>query len=205
MIKINNLFINFQQETIYKDFNLLVSKGEKLAITGKSGTGKSTLLNLLGGFIPDFKGKVLIKEITLNDTTINEIRKLIAWLPQEISLKFNTVQELFYAPFEFALNKDSKPSLKNINEIFSAFDLSLDLLEKDINEISGGQKQRIVLASCLLLNKPILLIDEPTSALDDSIKKKVADYIFNIKNLTVIAVTHDSYWAENSDNIINLD
>ncbi len=204
MIKINNLFINFQKEIIFNDFNLAIERGEKLAITGKSGTGKSTLINLLAGFIPDFKGGVSIDNIILNEENINKIRKLIAWLPQEIALKFNTVSELFIAPFEFDLNKVKYPTVQDIAKIFEAFELSLDLLQKNTNEISGGQKQRIILASCLLLKKPILLIDEPTSALDDSIKKMVADYILNKKDLTVIAVTHDNYWAQNSDKIIDL-
>jgi len=204
MIKINNLYINFQTEIIYNDFSLIINKGEKVAITGRSGMGKSTLLNLLAGFIPEFKGQVSINNLTLNHKTINEIRKLIAWLPQEITLKFNTVNELFFAPFEFDLNKNKKPSKQEISELFNTFELSTNLLSKDLKEISGGQKQRIVLASCLLLNKPILLIDEPTSALDNSIKEKVADYIFNKKDLTVIAVTHDNYWAENSDKVVHL-
>lgn len=204
MIKIKNLNINYQKEVIYNDFDLVLKKGEKLALTGKSGSGKSTLLNLLAGFIPDFKGQVSVNNIVLNSETINEIRKLISWLPQEVVLKFDSVSELFFAPFEFALNKDKKPSKQDIDHIFNTLELSTSLLSKDIKEISGGQKQRIVLASCLLLNKPILLIDEPTSALDNSIKKKVADYILNKNDLTVIAATHDNYWAENSDKTVHL-
>ena len=73
-----------------------------------------------------------------------------------------------------------------------------------MNEISGGQKQRVILASCLLLNKPLLLIDEPTSALDNAVKEKVADYILKQSDITVIAVTHDHYWKENSDNVLHL-
>lgn len=204
MIKIKNLNINYQKEVIYNDFNLVLKKGEKLAITGKSGSGKSTLLNLLAGFIPDFKGQVSVNNIVLNSETINEIRKLISWLPQEVVLKFSSVSELFFAPFEFALNKDAKPSKQDIDHIFYTLELSTSLLSKDIKEISGGQKQRIVLASCLLLNKPILLVDEPTSALDYSIKKKVTDFILNKNDLTVIAATHDNYWAENSDKVVHL-
>lgn len=204
MININNLNISFKNENIYNDFSLTLLKGEKLAIAGKSGKGKSTLLNLLAGFITDFKGNIVINDIVLNSDNISEIRKLISWLPQETSLNYNTVNELFFSPFNFALNKSKKPTEKEITEIFNVFELEPDLLKKSVKNISGGQKQRILLASCLLLRKPLLLIDEPTSALDGIIKKKVADYILSKKNITVISATHDSYWIEKSDKVINL-
>jgi len=204
MISIRNLNINFKNEIIYTDFSLTLLRGEKLAITGKSGKGKSTLLNLLAGFISNFKGNISVNGIELNVENVSEIRKNIAWLPQETALNFKSVKELFFAPFNFDLNKNIKLSKKEITDIFTHFELSEKLLEKKVKEISGGQKQRIILASCLLLNKPLLLIDEPTSALDDNIKKKVADYILNKKDLTIIAATHDNYWIKSSDKIIHL-
>ncbi|NPA44045.1 MAG: ATP-binding cassette domain-containing protein [Chlorobi bacterium] len=204
MIKIENLNISFKSEIIYNDFSLSVSKGEKVAIIGKSGKGKSTLLNLLAGFISDFKGNVQINGIQLNTENISEIRKQIAWLPQETALNFKTVKELFFAPFNFEINKKLKPSEKEISDIFRELELSTKLLNKKTKEISGGQKQRILLASCLLLNRPLLLIDEPTSALDDSIKMKVTDFILSKRNLTVISATHDEYWIKKSDTVIEL-
>ena len=204
MVSIDDLDISFKDEVIFNKFSLAVNRGEKIAVTGKSGKGKSTLLNLLAGFIPDFKGSVSVFGINLSAATIIDIRKRTAWLPQETSLNLKTVNELFYAPFEFVLNKNNKPSKREVSEIFNKFDLSENLLKKKIKEISGGQKQRIILASCLLLKKPLLLIDEPTSALDEHIKKKVTDYILNKQDLTVIAATHDAYWIKNSDKVISL-
>ncbi len=204
MIKIKNLNISFNKEVIYKDFSLTLKNGEKLAIIGESGKGKSTLLNVLVGFIPDFKGEVTIAGIDLNTENINEIRKITTWLPQETALNFKTVEELFFAPFQFDINKEVKPSEEEIDEIWNAFELSKDLFTKKVKEISGGQKQRIILASCILLKKPLLLLDEPTSALDQKIKKKVTDYILNKKDLTVITSTHDAYWIEKSDKVIHL-
>ena len=204
MIKIKNLNISFNKEVIYDNFSLNISKGEKIAITGASGKGKSTLLNVLVGFIPEFKGSVAVAGIDLNPENINSIRQVTAWLPQETAIRFKTVEEMFLAPFAFEQNKKSIPDKEKISKIFAAFDLSEGLLVKKVKEISGGQKQRVLLASCLLLNKPLLLLDEPTSALDEEIKKKVTDYIFNKKNLTVIASTHDAYWIGKSDREIKL-
>lgn len=204
MIKIKNLNISFQNEVIFKDFSLSLNKGEKLALTGESGRGKTTLLNVIAGFIPHFEGNVEVCGIQQDATTVREIRKKIAWLPQDTSLNSKTVEELLYTPFEFALNKNLKPGKEEVFSLFSKFNLTEDLLYKKVKEISGGQKQRIILLSCLLLKKPLLLVDEPTSALDENVKKIVTDYILSIKDLTVIASTHDEYWIKNSDKVIEL-
>jgi ABC-type bacteriocin/lantibiotic exporter with double-glycine peptidase domain len=204
MLRIENLNITFGDQIIFNDFSLNIKTGEKIAITGKSGKGKSTLLNLIAGFIPNYTGKIFVNGISFKHNNINEIRNLIAWLPQETALNLKTVNELFYAPFHFTLNKNKRPNKQQIDEIFNIFELPNNLLLKNNKDISGGQRQRIVLASCLLLNKSLLLIDEPTSALDESIKRKVTDFILNKNNLTVLAATHDNYWINNSDAEINL-
>src|SRR6056297_1034397 len=205
MIWIKKLNINFKHEKIYRDFDLHVRKGNKIAFTGESGKGKSTLLNLLAGFIPDFRGEVTVDGIPLNAKNIGIIRRYLAWLPQDTSLNIINVRELFEMPFTFTLNREHFPSEKQISEIFSAFELKEALLDKKVKQISGGQKQRILLASALLQKKPLLLLDEPSSALDIRIKKQVTDYILALPDVTVIAVTHDEYWMSRSDRILNLD
>jgi len=204
MIKIDKLSISFKDEKIYNDFSLTINRGVNIAVTGKSGRGKSTLLNLLVGFIPNFSGEVFIDDIRLESKNIDRIRSMIAWLPQETAINFPTVEELFFAPFEFVRNTGSKPEKKEISEIFEAFELDEQLMSKNTKEISGGQKQRIILASCILLNKPLLLLDEPTSALDEDIKEKVTDYILSRNDLTILAATHDGYWIDHSDEVIKL-
>ncbi len=204
MIHITNLSVKFEGKLIFKDFSYTINRGEKIALTGESGIGKSTLLNIIAGFIPQFEGSVEVCDIQQNESTVREIREKIAWLPQDTSLNSKTVSELLYTPFEFVLNKHLKPQKDDLNNLFSKFKLNEDLLSKKVKEISGGQKQRIILISCLLLKKPLLLLDEPTSALDESIKKIVTDHILSIKDQTVIASTHDEYWIKNSDKVIQL-
>lgn len=204
MVHITNLSVKFDGKSILKDFSCSINQGEKIALTGESGRGKTTLLNVIAGFIPQFEGSVEVCGILQNMITVREIRKKIAWLPQDTSLNSKTVEELLYTPFEFALNKHLKPQKDELINLFSKFYLTEDLLYKKVKEISGGQKQRIILISCLLLKKPLLILDEPTSALDKSIKKTVTDHILSIKDLTVIASTHDEYWIKNSDKVIQL-
>lgn len=204
MIHISRLNINFKDEKIFQDFNLEVKQGEKVAICGESGKGKTTLLNLLAGFIPDFSGQVTIDGYDLNPHNIQDIRQNMACLPQETFLKMPTVKELFYAPFHFARNKGKHPKPDTVKRVLEVFELPKDILKKKSKEISGGQKQRVLLAACLLMEKPLLLLDEPTSALDKKIKKHIADYILSRKDITLIAATHDEYWISQSDRIIEL-
>ncbi len=205
MIQIQNLFITFGNEHIYEDFSLNIKKGEKIAISGESGKGKSTFLNLLTGFISDFEGDVFVDGLELNPKNIYNIRKKYAWLPQETALNMQSVKDLFFTPFNFSLNKEKRPEQKQIDDIFTAFSLDESILDKKVKEISGGQKQRVLLASCVLQKKAILLLDEPSSALDKRIKKRVTDHILGLKNTTIIAVTHDEYWMKCSDKVISLD
>ncbi len=204
MIHISDLQIRFKDETVFKNFDLQIKPGENIAISGESGKGKSTLLHLLAGFIPDFSGNVMINTLELCPENIQEIRRQVAWLPQETFLKMPTVKELFFAPFYFTHNKKQKPNSKQYKELFNRFNLPKDILNKKSKEISGGQKQRLLLAACLLLDKPILLLDEPTSALDQKIKQTITDYVLEHKNMTILSATHDAYWINQSDRIIHL-
>jgi ABC-type bacteriocin/lantibiotic exporter with double-glycine peptidase domain len=204
MIEIRDLNIVYNSEIIYSDFNFSVPKNTKLAITGESGRGKSTLLNALLGFVPDFRGEILVDNILLSPKNIRSIRSKIAYLPQDISFNFDSVSEMFFALFDLELNRDRRPDKNSIAEIFDAFKLSEKILEKRVKEISGGQRQRVLLAINMLMNKPIVMLDEPTAALDAKLKEIVCDYILTQEDKTVIAVTHDDYWINKSDAVLNL-
>jgi ABC-type bacteriocin/lantibiotic exporter with double-glycine peptidase domain len=181
-----------------------VLPGQKVAIIGESGKGKSTVLNVLAGFTPFNSGEVQLFEFPLNPTNISVIRSKMSWLPQETALQFDSVKEMIYAPFDFQSNSKNKPNHSQIEAVFSALNLPIDILEKSPATISGGQRQRVLLTSSLLLKKPLLITDEPTSALDESNRKRITDYIMSQSDLTVIASTHDAYWIEKSDVIIDL-
>jgi putative ABC transport system ATP-binding protein len=204
MISVKNLVVKFDQQTILDDLSFEVPKGARVAVKGFSGSGKSTLLNVLLGFVPADSGDISIAGYALHPDYIHKIRSQVAWLPQELNLHLDKVQDLFWLPFLFTRNKALRPTEKEITAIFEAFRLETSLLNKSLSEISGGQKQRVALASCVLLKRPLLLLDEPTAALDAVTKQGIMDYLFRMPQLTILALSHDPDWLARSQQVITL-
>ncbi len=205
ILQVKDLSISFDNSTLFSNLSFEIFQGEKVTIIGASGTGKSTLINTLCGFNLNFSGQITIFNMPLDILHLFQIRNKISWLPQELQFPFDSVKELFYFPFDFNVNRHLKPAQKDIEELFEIFNLNTKLLDKRLSEISGGQKQRIIWVSILLLKKPIMFLDEPTSALDEDNIKKVTDYLFTQKDLTIIAASHNNYWINQSDKIINIE
>ncbi len=203
MIKIKNLNLYFGDNQIFKDFCLDVKKTQKIAITGKSGSGKTSLINILLGFVEFKAEEITVDNQILCPENIKSIRSKMAYLPQQVDIYFETVEELFYAPFLLKRNIDKRPSQYLVDKTFSALGLEKEILTKKINQISGGQKQRVVMASIILLDKQILLLDEPSSALDDQTIEKIYDYIYD-NDKTILTVTHNKFIMAKSDQIISL-
>ena len=204
VIQVKNIKVAYGSQVVIENLSFDIEQGQKVAITGESGKGKSTVLNVLAGFTPFQSGEIFLFDKSLDETNVAFIRQQIAWLPQETALQFDSVQEMIDAPFEFAANAANKPTQSQIQEVFENLNLPLTLLQKTPATISGGQRQRILLASSVLLKKPLLITDEPTSALDEANRQRITDYVLSHKELTVIASTHDKYWMEKSDKIIAL-
>jgi len=204
IVEVKNLSISFDNNPIIRDLSFVINHGEKVSIVGKSGQGKTSLLNALLGFIKFQKGEIKIFGKNLNIENIREIRSKISYLPQEVNLQLNTAKELFYIPFQFKANKKNTPSNDDIKILFKEIGLHFDILNQAIDEISGGQKQRIAIASCFFLNKPILILDEPTSALDSQAIESIIDFLFSKKDLTIISSSHNELWIKRSDKVIYL-
>ena len=199
MIQIKNISLSYDKELVLDNISYQISKGQNVCFWGPSGSGKSSLLKLLMGFeIPD-SGVIIIDDIRVNEENINEIRKKIAWIPQNINLPVNNSKELIKL-----LYLDKKQQ-QNFYKYSKKLKLDESLLNKDFQEISGGQKQRIVIAAVLSLDKPVLLMDEPTSALDAGSVDSLINLILKNDNLTVISASHDKKWAEANDLILQLD
>jgi ABC-type multidrug transport system ATPase subunit len=204
MVRIEDLYVSFGNEKVISNLSFELSKGEKVAVVGASGSGKTTLLNVLMGFVKPSRGVVTVDGVRVSASTIDSIRRGISWLPQELHLKLDTVRELLFYPFGFKQNRMMQPSDREVEEMLSALLLDNSILDKQLCDISGGQKQRIVIASLILLKRPLLLLDEPTSALDSVSKRAVVDAILGLKHVTVLASSHDSEWNDAMERIVDL-
>ncbi|OPX27315.1 MAG: peptide ABC transporter ATP-binding protein [Campylobacteraceae bacterium 4484_166] len=187
-LEINNLcFAYNKQKQILKNFSLSLEKGQMIVLCGKSGSGKSTIFNLIIDKIKPTSGSI-------------DVGKL--------SIVFQDPYSSFHPNYTI-LNqiKDVTDSLDKLNYYLEKLELSNSLINKKPNSLSGGQLQRCSILRAVLMKPDILLIDEPTSALDNIAAYDVMNLILSIKeNFGIILITHDkqlALWCDTT--IINME
>ena len=202
MLHINNACIAFGTEVLFSGLNLNLERGKTACIVGQSGCGKTSLLNAVMGFVPLKEGTIKVGDTLLDKSTIDIIRRQIAWIPQELALPFEWVKEMVALPFDLKVNRSVPFSEERLYEYFDDLGLEHDLYTKRVNEVSGGQRQRIMLAVAAMLN----IIDEPTSALDAGSTDKVLAFFRRQaeKGAAVLAVSHDKDFASGCHYLIEL-
>ena len=206
MLHINNACIAFGTEVLFSGFEMKLEKGETACIVGQSGCGKTSILNAVMGFVPLYEGTIKVGGTLLDKSTIDLVRRQIAWIPQELALPFEWVKEMVSLPFELKVNRSVPFSEERLFMCFDELGLEHELYFKRVNEVSGGQRQRIMLAVAALLNKPLIVIDEPTSALDTGSTDKVLAFFRRQaeKGAAVLAVSHDKDFASGCHYLIEL-
>lgn len=206
MIKIENLSIRFDDRYLFNSLSIEVADGEMVCISGGSGSGKSSLLKSLLGFLPIQEGRIVINGKELIAESSESIRREIGWIPQELSLPCEWVKEMVETPFKIKANRKNAFNKQALFEIFKELGLDTILYDKRVSEISGGQRQRIMIAVSAMLNKKIMVLDEPTSALDQDSCRMVVNFLDKIrrKGATIIIVSHDRLLASSCDRVIEL-
>lgn len=206
MLHINNACIAFGAEVLFSGFNMKLERGETACIVGQSGCGKTSLLNAVMGFVPLKEGSIQVGEILLDISTIDSVRRQIAWIPQELALPFEWVKEMVALPFGLKVNRSVPFSEERLFAYLYELGLEHELYTKRVNEVSGGQRQRIMLAVAAMLNKPLIIIDEPTSALDADSTGRVLSFFRRQaeKGTAVLAVSHDKDFASGCHYLIEL-
>ena len=198
VIKMEHLKKSFGNNHVLRDINLVINKGENLAILGQSGTGKSVLIKCIVGLVEIDDGKLLIygKNISeLKGKELIETQKKIGFLFQSGALYDSmTVRENLEFPLRKQLNKIRKEELESIVKE-ALDDVGLDeAIDKTPSELSGGMRKRLGLARTLILKPEIMLYDEPTTGLDPITSKEISNLILEVQkkyNTTSIIITHD--------------
>jgi len=191
VIALNNLTLRVDKRTLVNDFTLRIAEGEKVTLTGRSGSGKSSLLKCILGFMQPHRGEIKIKGEPVGPDSIWKLRTLIAYLPQEPEPGAGIVNDVLARPFKYRVNRKTGYDQQRAEELFDKFLLERALMKKSVAELSGGEKQRVAMISALLLNRSILLLDEASSALDRDSRDAMAEYIRSRESLTVFSVSHN--------------
>jgi putative ABC transport system ATP-binding protein len=194
MIKIEGMNKSFQRKTLFKDFNLEVGSGEFIGIMGKSGQGKTTLLNMMGTLEKPDSGMVEIMGHRLDNKKTQRflLRNHIGFIFQNYALIDNaTVNE----NLEIALKHKKMTKQQKREAMTNALtEVGLKDYEKEkIHTLSGGEQQRVALARLLLKDPDIILADEPTGSLDVENRDRIVSLFQQLHNRgkTIIMVTHD--------------
>lgn len=203
-IVIDKLTLEYGTQVLFRGFSLTVPAGQKVLLVGSSGSGKSSLVRCLLGFVTPQEGTIAIDGTILDGKTVWSLRRKIGYVSQEPQLGTGKVKDLIQLPFTYHANIHLKYDPSGQARLFEQFRLSAALLDKDISELSGGEKQRVALVISLLLGRSIYLLDEATSALDAEAKTAVLDYFRQRPDLTVLMVSHDTAIAAITDRTVTM-
>ncbi len=192
-IRFKNVTFRYENtnKNILNDINITIKKGKSVAIYGKSGSGKSTIIKLLMGFYRLESGEITLNGVSIKNIDVDTLRKDISMVSQTIKIFEGTVLEnILYGSTitENELVKRYKNQLRIFEKLKDGINTHLTI---NGSTLSGGQKQIISVLRAFIKDTPYMILDEPTVGLDKDAKKLLLETVRNVKNKTVIYVTHD--------------
>ena len=209
--------VDFSYETgkpLLNGFNLSIKAGEKVGLIGRSGAGKSTIVNLLLRFYEPQSGTIEIDGQNINDITQESLRAQIGLVTQDTSLLHRSVRDniVYGRPeatdeemFQAAERAEAADFIPNLSDVKGRTGYDAHVGERGV-KLSGGQRQRIAIARVMLKDAPILLLDEATSALDSEVEAAIQDSLDKMMDgKTVIAIAHRLSTIAAMDRLIVLD
>lgn len=207
-ISFNAISFAYESENVLKNFSLTVPKGKTVALVGQSGSGKSTIANLLTRFYDVQSGNITIDGINIKDFNLHSLRSLMGLVTQDSILFNDTIKNNLKLGKEDASDDEVIAALK----IANAYEFVKELPEgintnvgDSGNKLSGGQKQRLSIARAVLKNPPIMILDEATSALDTESERLVQDALENMmQNRTSVVIAHRLSTIQKADTIVVL-
>lgn len=205
-IEYRNVWFRYEQEDVLKNINLVIPKGKSVALVGASGSGKSTMADLLPRFYDVTKGEILIDGTPIGDFIISDVRGLMGIVSQETILFNSSV----FDNITFGMQNVSREEVIAAAKVANAHEFIMQMpegYETNIGDrgikMSGGQRQRISIARAVLRNPPVMILDEATSALDTESERLVQDALFKLmKNRTSLVIAHRLSTVQHADEII---
>ena len=208
-ITFNDVSFSYKKEVVIKNITFKIRKGQTVAVVGQSGSGKTTIANLIPRFYDVDSGEICIDGKNIKEIKKSDLRSLIGLVPQD-SLLFNeTIQtNITLSNKNISKNKILEASkISNSYEFIEKLDNSFDTNVGSFGgNLSGGQKQRISIARAVLNNPPIMILDEATSSLDSKSEKLVQNALENLMhNRTTLVIAHRLSTIQNADLILVMD
>ncbi len=204
MIALKNVTLSIEGKLLFNRLSLEVPAGGRMLINGASGTGKTTLLRMLLGFVLPDDGTVSIDGQTLSVDNVWQLRRKMAYVSQEMQIGRGTAGAFIREVLHFQSNRSIAYERDRVKSLLSDFQLGSDTLDKKLEDLSGGELQRFAIIVTLLLDRKIFLLDEVTSALDKPLKKLIVDYFSAMHDKTLIISSHDAIWHEQNFPTITL-
>lgn len=204
-IRYKDVWFKYNAKWVIKGINLTIEKGKTIALVGQSGSGKSTMADLLPRFYDIQQGGIYIDDTNIKEVKLHDLRSLMGYVNQEAIL-FN---DTFFNNIAFGMDHTTEAEVIEAAKIANAHDFIM-ATEKGYytnigdrgGKLSGGQRQRISIARAILKNPEILILDEATSALDTNSERLVQEALDNlIKNRTTIVIAHRLSTIKNADEI----
>jgi subfamily B ATP-binding cassette protein MsbA len=205
-IEFKDLVVKFGKKSAINSVNLKVTAGKTFAFVGRSGSGKTTIANILVRFFDPSEGKVLIDGVDIKQIALKHLRRNISMVTQDIVLFDTTVAD----NIAYGFKNDTREDIVNAAKAADAHDFIEALPEgydtlvgTSGSSLSGGQRQRLSIARAFLKNAPVLLLDEATSSLDTNSEQSIINAITNLrKGKTTLIITHRLSSIANADQIV---
>jgi ATP-binding cassette, subfamily B, bacterial MsbA len=205
-ITIENITFAYEKHNVLTDFSLTIQKGQTVALVGQSGSGKSTIANLLTRFYDVQEGAIAADGLDIRDLKLNSLRGLMGLVTQDSILFNDTVRNNMLVGRPEATEDEIIAALKvaNAYEFIAGLPEGLDTNIGDSgSKLSGGQKQRLSIARAVLKNPPIMILDEATSALDTESERLVQEALDNMmQNRTSVVIAHRLSTIQKADKIV---
>ncbi len=207
-ISFKNIHFSYEDENVIEGLNLNIPKGNAVALVGASGSGKTTIANLLARFYDPQVGEICIDDTPINKVDLKELRSMFAYVTQDAILFHDSVKNnlRIAKPDATEAEIETALSIANATDFVTQLPKGIDTVIGDAgNKLSGGQKQRLAIARAVLKDPPVMILDEATSALDTESEKLVQDALQKMmQNRTSLVIAHRLSTIKSADEIIVL-